>query len=34
MGHSSLEILTRYVKQNTEDLRAAHDRAGIVDRIF
>jgi site-specific recombinase XerD len=34
MGHSSLEILTRYVKQNTEDLRAAHDRAAIVDRLL
>jgi site-specific recombinase XerD len=34
MGHSSLEILTRYIKQNTEDLRAAHDRAGIVDKLF
>ncbi|HET8671919.1 MAG TPA: site-specific integrase, partial [Candidatus Saccharimonadales bacterium] len=25
MGHSSLEVLKRYTKQNTEDLRLAHE---------
>ena len=34
MGHSSLEVLTRYVKQTTDDLHAAHAKASPVDRIF
>ncbi len=32
MGHSTLEVLTRYLKQSADDLHAAHDRAGVVDR--
>ena len=33
MGHASLEVLTRYLKQTTEDLRIAHERASPVDNL-
>lgn len=34
MGHSDLSTLRRYLAQTTDDLQAAHDRAGIVDKLF
>jgi integrase/recombinase XerD len=34
MGHTSLTILQRYLKQIPDDLRAAHDRGSPVDRLI
>lgn len=31
LGHSSLEVVSRYLKQVDTDLRAAHARSGLVD---
>jgi integrase/recombinase XerD len=33
MGHSTLDVLKRYLKQNTEDLRIAHEKASPADKI-
>lgn len=33
MGHSDLQILRKYLKQNDADIRAAHDRSGPVDNL-
>lgn len=33
MGHADLSLLKRYADQSTADLRAAHARAGPVDRL-
>jgi integrase/recombinase XerC/integrase/recombinase XerD len=33
MGHSDIQILRVYLAQNSDDLRAAHDRGGPVDRL-
>ncbi len=32
MGHADLSLLHRYAKQNTDDLKAAHDAASPADR--
>jgi integrase/recombinase XerD len=34
MGHTSLEILKIYLAQSADDLHAAHDQAGVVDKVF
>jgi integrase/recombinase XerD len=34
MGHTTLEVLKLYLAQSADDLHAAHDKAGVVDRIF
>ena len=34
LGHSGLEVLRRYLAQDADDLHAAHDRAGVVDRAL
>lgn len=34
MGHSDLTTLRRYLAQDDSDLQAAHDRGGIVDKLF
>lgn len=34
MGHTTLEVLSRYLKQTSEDLRIAHERASPVDRLL
>ena len=31
MGHTTLDVLRRYLAQTTDDLQAAHDRGGPVD---
>lgn len=33
MGHSSLAIITKYLKLVTQDLQTAHERFGVVDRL-
>ena len=33
MGHSDLEILKIYLKQNDDDLQRAHDKASLIDEI-
>jgi integrase/recombinase XerD len=33
MGHSTLEVLTRYLRQESEDLRQAHERASPADKV-
>jgi site-specific recombinase XerD len=33
MGHASLEVLTRYLKQTTEDLQRAHEKASPADKL-
>jgi integrase/recombinase XerD len=33
MGHASLEVLTRYLRQTTGDLQAAHAKASPVDNL-
>lgn len=33
MGHSSLAIITKYLKLVTQDLQTAHARFGVVDRL-
>jgi integrase/recombinase XerD len=33
MGHSSLEVLRRYLAQSSEDLRRAHEQASPADRL-
>lgn len=32
MGHSDLSVLRRYLAQTEDDLREAHQKAGVVDR--
>lgn len=32
MGHSGLQVLQRYLKQQTDDLQAAHNKGGPVDK--
>jgi site-specific recombinase XerD len=34
MGHSDLSVLRRYLQQTEADLRAAHQKAGPVDRML
>jgi len=34
MGHSSLKTLQRYLKQIPDDLQAAHNKGGPVDKVF
>ncbi len=34
MGHSDLSVLRRYLAQTQEDLQAAHEKAGPVDRML
>jgi site-specific recombinase XerD len=34
LGHSSLQVLQRYLKQTREDLREAHRRTGPVDNLL
>lgn len=34
MGHKSLDVLRRYLAQDTEDLRGAHERGSPADGIF
>ena len=34
MGHSTIAVLQRYLKQTTEDVQAAHRRSGPVDRLL
>jgi len=34
MGHSDLSVLRRYLAQTEDDLRDAHERAGVVDRLM
>lgn len=34
MGHADLQILKRYLKQDTQDLRAAHERGSPVDNLL
>src|SRR5258706_8892808 len=34
LGHTTLDVLRRYLAQNTDDLQAAHDKGSPVDRIF
>ncbi len=34
MGHSDLTVLRRYLKQAQGDLQAAHEKAGVVDRLL
>ena len=33
MGHADLQVLTRYLKQNTDDLRIQHGRHSPADRV-
>ena len=33
MGHSTVEVLKRYLDQGQDDLRKAHYAAGVVDRL-
>jgi len=33
LGHSDLSLLERYIKQNAEDLRSAHERGSPVDNL-
>lgn len=33
MGHSSLAIITKYLKLVTQDLQTAHERFGVVDNL-
>jgi site-specific recombinase XerD len=32
LGHSDLQVLRRYLKQNSDDLRLAHDKINIFER--
>lgn len=34
MGHSDLSVLKRYLKQNSDDLRAAHEKGSPVDNLL
>jgi len=34
LGHSSLAVVSRYLRQVEGDLQAAHQKAGIVDRLL
>jgi len=34
MGHSDLTTLRRYLAQDDSDLQAAHDKGGVVDKMF
>ncbi len=34
MGHSDLTVLRRYLKQAKGDLQAAHEKAGVVDKLL
>jgi integrase/recombinase XerD len=34
MGHASLDVLRRYLAQNTDDIKAAHDKGSPVDRLL
>jgi integrase/recombinase XerD len=34
LGHVGLEVLNRYLAQTDDDLKAAHDRGGPVDKMF
>ena len=34
MGHSDLSTLRRYLAQNADDLKTAHERGGPVDKLF
>lgn len=34
LGHSSLAVISRYVKQAQDDLRAVHERAAPMDRLL
>ena len=34
MGHADLTILRRYLAETEEDLRAAHEKAGPVDKLL
>ena len=33
MGHSDLQVLLRYLKQNDEDIRKAHQMSSPADKI-
>lgn len=34
LGHTSLNVINRYLKLLTEDLQAAHSKFGVVDRLL
>jgi site-specific recombinase XerD len=34
MGHADLSVLRRYLLQTEQDLKAAHDKAGPVDKLL
>lgn len=34
MGHADLTVLRRYLAQTEDDLRRAHKRAGVVDKML
>jgi hypothetical protein len=34
MGHSELTVLQRYLAQTEKDLQAAHEKAGVVDKML
>lgn len=34
LGHSSLAVVSRYLRQVEGDLQAAHEKAGVVDRLL
>lgn len=34
MGHADLTVLRRYLAQTEDDLREAHQKAGLVDRLL
>jgi len=34
MGHANVSLIMRYAKQAPEDLLAAHQRAGPVDKLL
>jgi site-specific recombinase XerD len=34
MGYATLDVLRRYLAQNSDDLRDAHDKGSPVDRLF
>ena len=34
MGHRDLTVLRRYLKQVQGDLQAAHEKAGVVDKLL